>query len=98
MSSHRLAIEMGRWHKPNKIPIHERKCKFCYNLEDEFHFILECPMYKDLRLKYIHKYFWKRPNIPKFIELCTSRNHKTIKNLSVYVFKCFELRDNFVFV
>ena len=38
VSSHRLDIETGRWHKPNKIPRNDRKCQLCNSLEDEFHF------------------------------------------------------------
>ena len=34
-NNHMLAIETGRW---NKSPINERKCNFCLELEDEFHF------------------------------------------------------------
>ena len=34
-NNHKLAIETGRW---NKSPINERKCIFCLELEDEFHF------------------------------------------------------------
>ena len=52
---------------------------FCNCLEDEFHFVLECQLYKDLRNEYIKKYFWNRPNIQKFIELLQSENKKTIK-------------------
>ena len=37
-SSHRLEIEVGRWARPNRIPIDERKCITCNKLEDEFHF------------------------------------------------------------
>ena len=40
LSSHRLEIEMGRWAKPNKVPLDNRKCKICNVVEDEFHFIL----------------------------------------------------------
>ena len=40
VSAHRLAVEVGRWHKPNKIPYNERKCQLCNTLEDEFHFYL----------------------------------------------------------
>ena len=29
MSSHRLAIESGRWARPNRIPVDERKCQVC---------------------------------------------------------------------
>ena len=40
LSSHRLEIETGRWHKPEKIPRSERKCQLCNTLEDVFHFYL----------------------------------------------------------
>ena len=79
VASHRLEIETGRWHTPDRTPIEERKCLFCNCLEDEFHFVLECQLYQDLRNEYIKKYFWNRPNIPKFIELLQSENKKTIK-------------------
>ena len=57
VSSHRLAIESGRWARPTRIPIGERKCVNCNILEDEFHFVIECNMYTDLRIKYIPKYY-----------------------------------------
>jgi len=34
VSAHRLAVEAGRLHKPNKIPYNERKCPLCNTLED----------------------------------------------------------------
>ena len=40
VSAHRLEVEAGRWHNPNKIPYNERKCQLCNTLEDEFHFYL----------------------------------------------------------
>ena len=42
ISSHRLKIEAGRWHRPQSIPLNERKCIIYNNVKDEFHFILEC--------------------------------------------------------
>ena len=69
LSSHRLEVEVGRWTKPNKTPIENRKCQICNVLEDEFHFLFECPLYTNLRKLYIHSYYWRRPNMPKFIEL-----------------------------
>ena len=57
VSSHRLEVEMGRWAKPNKIPLENRKCRSCDVLEDEFHFILQCSRYQDLREIYIKRYF-----------------------------------------
>ena len=97
VTSHRLETETGRWHKPNRTPIEERKCLFCNCLEDEFHFVLECQLYQDLRNEYIKKYFWNRPNIPKFIELLQSENKKTIKNLSVYIYKSFKKRNEILY-
>ena len=86
MSSHRLEIGAGRWHKPQKSSLSNRKCNLCNDLKDEFHFILECVSYDDLRKKYIKKYFWKRPNILKFIELLTSSNRTIIQNLAKFIF------------
>ena len=92
VASHRLEIEAGRWHQPNRIPVEERKCVNCNSLEDEFHFLLECSLYQDLRQIYIKRYFWTRPNVPKFVELLQSDNKNIIKNLSVYIYKSFERR------
>ena len=66
VSSHRLEIEVGRWARPNRTPVDERKCRYCNKLEDEFFFffffffLLECTLYEDLRKQYIKKYFWQR--------------------------------------
>ena len=97
MSSHRLENEKGRWHKPTAIPLNDRKCKHCNILEDEFHFILECPLYQELRKIYVKMYFWKRPNIPKFISLINSENEMEIRNLSIYIFKAFEKRNTILY-
>ena len=93
VSSHRLEIEVGRWHKPQPIDVNDRKCTFCHRLEDEYHFLLECPLYDNLRSTYIKPYFWKRANIVKFAELLSSTNGTTIKNMSIYVFKSFNQRN-----
>ena len=34
-----IAIENGRWHKPRPTPVDERKCMFCDDIEDEYHFL-----------------------------------------------------------
>ena len=57
VASHRLEIEAGRWARPNRVPIDERKCRFCNTLEDEFHFLLECNLYRDLRMQFIKYIF-----------------------------------------
>ena len=59
MSSHRLAKESGRWTRPNRIPVNERKCRRCKLVEDEYHFVLECTIYIDLRKNIFPNIFGK---------------------------------------
>ena len=58
VSSHRLQIEAGRWTKPLGTPISYRKCLICNKIEDEYHFVIECGMYVDIRIKYIARKYW----------------------------------------
>jgi len=92
VSVHILAVEAGIWHKPNKIPYNERKCQLCNTLEDEFHFLLECPLYYDLRKLLIDKYYWTHPIMIKLIDLLRSENENTFRKLSTCIHKGFELR------
>ena len=55
-------------------------------------FLLECPLYSDSRKLYINRYYLRRLNMPKFIELLISEHVKTLKNLSVFVDKAFKIR------
>ena len=54
LSSHKLNIEIGRH---NNIDRQDRKCIICNlnDIEDEFHFVLVCPDYINLRNAYIPK-------------------------------------------
>jgi len=70
-------------------------CIACNKLEDEFDFMLECPLYKDIRKRYMKEYFWKYPNIPKFIQLLTSDNKEININIAMFVQKLFELRKTY---
>ena len=97
MSSHRLEVESGRWVRPNRTPLDERKCFFCNVLEDEYHFVLECSVYLELRKKYISKYFWKRPNMFKFIDLINSSNTSCIRKLCTFIFQAFKLRSGLLY-
>ena len=56
MSSHRLEIEVGRWARPYRTPLDQQKCHACNTLGDEFHFLLECRLYTEIRNKNIRKY------------------------------------------
>ena len=39
VGSHRLAIELGRYHKPKPLPVKERLCDLCNVVEDEYHIL-----------------------------------------------------------
>ena len=98
MSSHRLAIESGRLTRPARIPVDERKCTHCELVEDEYHFVLECNIYSELRNRYIPKYFWRRPSMLKFTELMNTSNIKILRNLSIYIFHAFKYRTEQLYV
>ena len=93
MSSHRLEVECGRWRKPVSVPINERLCTLCGVLEDEYHFVIECRLYTQLRKKYIKEYFWKHPSVLKFTQLITSNRKSEITDLSIYVYRAFKLKQ-----
>ena len=52
-NSHELHSETGRWTIP-KTPWMERICHLCenMNIEDENHFLLECPAYNHIRAQF----------------------------------------------
>ena len=55
VGNHDLEIEKGRY---VKVPVDERFCKLCLTLnenhiEDEYHVLLKCPFYEDLRKIYL---------------------------------------------
>ena len=98
VSSHRLECEAVRWAKPVRVAYDERKCRVCNILEDEFHFIFECPVYSDLRKLYIDKYYINRPSMFKLIELFNTDRKKQIRNLSIFIFKAFEKRNRITYI
>lgn len=51
--AHHLAIETGRWVRPT-VPRQLRTCSKCSHtvVEDEMHFLFECPAYESIRIKY----------------------------------------------
>ena len=96
-SSHRHEIDVDRWPKPVRIHVDQRMCTTYNILEDEFHFIMECCRYNDLRSAHIKRYFYMRPHMYKFLELVSSTNYSILKNLALCVKKAFKQRQAYVF-
>ena len=59
-----------RWVKP-KINYHERLCTLCdeNDIEDEYHILMKCNYFVNLREKYISKKYYKRPSMYEFQKL-----------------------------
>ena len=99
-----LRIESGRYEGGKYIPSDERIC-LCCNLElveDEFHFVMKCPVYDKLRLVFFQAvekvdgtFLYKKTDIKSaFMYLMSSKNCDIIKALSVFVWEAFTLRES----
>lgn len=93
LSSHDLAIERGRFENVNR---DNRLCKHC-NLnmvENEYHFLLVCPLYRDLRKKYLQNYYCHWPTLNKFDDLMRRNSKSTVLNLSKFLHFATKLRNS----
>jgi hypothetical protein len=85
-SAHKLAIEEGRF---RNIERSQRICTKCNmnQVESEYHFLLVCPFYIELRRKFLPRYFCAWPNIHKFKSIMMSSKKATIVNLAKYIYE-----------
>ena len=72
-----------------------RCCPFCDKIENEFHFFVECPTYKDLRRKYISEYYDNQTiNVScTVMSLMKTENPEKIKKVAMYIYYAFKLRE-----
>ena len=59
------------------------------HVEDEFHFILVCPIYNGYRLPFLKKYYWEKSSMFKLLQLFHSENFTELCNLGIYVHTIF---------
>ena len=79
-SNHPLEVESKRYTRP-LIPKFMRKCTHC-NLNEsgnEYHFLLVCHFFNDLRTKYIPLKYTNRVNFIKVLDLLSSKDKQVIK-------------------
>ena len=94
LSAHDLEIERGRYR--NLAP-NERICQLCAIKEDEQHFLDHCPLYGQLRSKFLSNINQNLSSSNICItpsSLMTSDNGQ--RELAKFVFECFETRKNHV--
>ena len=73
----------------------ERICTKCNMnvIVDEYHFVLVCPLYRQLRLEILPKYYCRWPTKNKFIRLLTSTSIVLLNKLAKFVYIAFDLRQ-----
>ena len=98
LGNHKLNIETGRY---DKITRCDRICPVCgLNIEDEIHFLFNCPKYSSIRDDVFSKIDNRIPNykhIPissLIIQLMNSADYYLNNQLVKYVASCLEMRDN----
>lgn len=104
ISAHTLMIESGRYAKKQYIQRSERICKKCNssNVEDEFHFLLQCSIYNEERRKFLkhiscfNKYFCNLTDTEKCQWLFIQENIQIIEIFASFVDKCFDIRKKYV--
>ena len=63
-------------------------------VEDEYHFVIICPSYINLRQMYIHPYYFRKPSVFKFTQLMQNKNMSILKKLGKYIYEAFNLRKS----
>ena len=56
------------------------------DVEDEYHFLLVCPCYRNLRNTYLPKYYCHWPTIQKFKNLMNSDQCNVLCKLARYIY------------
>ena len=92
-SSHDLSVESVR---QRNVPYNLRFCIFCLkrglnHIEDQFHVLLICPLYEELRARYHPQV--RFGNISMFIKILSTKNVSRITELACYLFHCFNKRS-----
>ena len=92
LSSHKFLVERAKWCKV-KIPYAQRTCTLCSSgdIEDEYHIILICENFRDVRLKYIGPFYHNRPSMFKFVELMNTTNKRDRFKLMLFLKIVFDL-------
>ena len=96
-----LEIEQCRILRIHGIDRQVRFCKYCLNLcinliEDEHHVLLMCPLFNDVRQRYIAKHFrnfW--PSDISFVNMMSNKSEIAIRDLAVFIYHMFNIHAHF---
>ena len=72
-------------------------CPLCTEYEeDEEHSILQCPVFRDIRLKYLRS-FDSPPNNHTFVRLMSCDEPEIIRSLSLFIHHAFKKRYEYMY-
>ena len=79
------------------MPRESRTCLSCETMiENENHFIVVCPLYSELRFKYLQSFYFMEPTFYKFYHLMALQDEKNVRNLAMYIYHAFKERNSFL--
>ena len=83
-TNHKLPIETGRW---NNIDRANRICTKCDNITigDEYHYIMECKHFSNIRNRFIVTNLRERPNILKFKQIMSAYQKQNLEKLCKFI-------------
>ena len=92
-AAHKLMVEEGRYRGIDK---NLRICQFCNAniVEDEYHFLLVCPMYREQRIQLLPKYYCRWPSTTKFKMLLNETRVNVVKNLAKFLYVATDKRTS----
>ena len=100
-SSHFLEMERGRHTKP-KTPRNNRLCLNCKTIEDERHFVMECPLYRDERCVLLSKVSNNNPTFSilstqeKFVYLLSCKDAQILTWLGKFLHLVFKKNETHI--
>ncbi len=102
ISAHGLQVETGRY---KRIDEENRTCLICNSeeIEDEFHFIMECPEYRSLRKEYLYPIMLELNNEHQlndreiFLQILTTKHCDFIVNIAEFIQQAMVKRNSRVF-
>ena len=99
-STHSLAIEVGRFHKPRPLPVTDRLCTVCDIIEDEYHFLCVCPQYSlkrqqmETMVDNLFPYYRSMSQEKKFIFLLSHSHPQVNHSVPSFIYHSFVMHNS----
>ena len=72
----------------------DSNCPWCEECENEYHFLLQCPVYEKLRKRYILRYLSKTPGRLACKNIMQCKHSDVIRSLAMYIYYALQLREH----